>query len=119
INLHGRPTLVISAALVLGLTAIAVWLYRSAGQSKPTTPFQPMQITRLNTPRSALDAAISPDGKLVASVTGEGERQPACLKHLATNSDTQLIPPAELSYRWLTFSPDGNYLYFVANKEPA
>jgi Tol biopolymer transport system component len=118
IKLRQRAALTISAALVLGLVAIAFWLYRPSGQSKPATPFQPMQITRLNTPRRALDAAISPDGKHVAYVTGELERQTVWLKQLATNSDTQLIPPAELSYRWLTFSPDGNYLYFVANKEP-
>src|SRR4029077_14802381 len=29
-----------------------------------------------------------------------------------TNSDTQVIPPAEVNYSALRFSPDGNYLYF-------
>jgi WD40 repeat protein len=29
-----------------------------------------------------------------------------------TNSDTQVIAPSEAIYRDLTFSPDGNYIYF-------
>jgi len=34
------------------------------------------------------------------------------LRNLPTNSDTQVIPPAEVEYAHLRFSPDGNYLYF-------
>ena len=35
------------------------------------------------------------------------------LRNIPTNSDTQVIPPAPLPYKTLTFSPDGNYLYFI------
>ena len=32
---------------------------------------------------------------------------------MATGSNTQIMPPARANYTGLTFSPDGNYVYFV------
>src|SRR5262249_52407196 len=32
-----------------------------------------------------------------------------------TGSDTRIAPPAEVDYLGMTFSPDSNYLYYVAN----
>ena len=34
------------------------------------------------------------------------------LRNVPTGSDTQIVPPAAAVYRSLTFSPDGNYVYF-------
>jgi len=34
------------------------------------------------------------------------------LRNLPTGSDTQVIPPSASHYEGLTFSPDGNYIYF-------
>jgi serine/threonine protein kinase len=115
IKLHKKVAIIVSAALVVAL-AVVFWIYKSTGQSKLATPFQPMEIVRVNTVRKALDAAISPDGKYVAYVTSDADRQTVWLKQLATNTDTQIIPPAEMNYRWLTFSPNGNYLCYVANR---
>src|ERR1700687_3137828 len=35
------------------------------------------------------------------------------LRHVQTSSDTQVIPPADVSFGYLAFSPDGNYIYFL------
>ena len=43
----------------------------------------------------------------------EKGRESLWLRHLPTNSNTQVIPPVRLaSYDGAQFSPDGNYIYF-------
>ena len=37
------------------------------------------------------------------------------MRQIATGSNKEIIPPTEAHYAGLTFSPDGNYLYFVRN----
>jgi Tol biopolymer transport system component len=61
-------------------------------------------------------AAISPDGKYVAYVMEEAGRQSLWLRHVPTNSDTQIIENKEANYRGVTFSPDGNFIYYVRGK---
>jgi Tol biopolymer transport system component len=42
------------------------------------------------------------------------------MRHIPTNSVAQIVPAAETAYTGLTFSPDGNYIYFTrVEKEPA
>ena len=62
----------------------------------------------------ARSVAISPDGKYLAMVRqDEKGRESLWLRHLPTNSNTQVIPPVRLaSYDGAQFSPDGNYIYF-------
>jgi len=55
--------------------------------------------------------AISPDGKYVAHSMRDGRQQSLWLRHIATGSDKQIVPTAEVDYNTLTFSPDGNYIY--------
>jgi Tol biopolymer transport system component len=38
------------------------------------------------------------------------------MRQIATGSDKEIIPATEARYVGLTFSPDGNYLYFVRNE---
>ena len=38
------------------------------------------------------------------------------IRHVPTNSNTQVVPPAQVHYIGLRFSPDGNYLYFVRSE---
>ena len=76
-------------------------------------PFQSMKMTRLTNTGRAGHAAISPDGKFVAYVEEEGGRQSLLGKLIATNNSIPIVPPAEVQYQGLTFSHDGNYVYYV------
>ena len=75
-------------------------------------PFADFTITQLTKNGKAVAAAISPDGKYLLSVLDVGGKQSLWLRHLPTNSDTQVLPPAHSEYGNLAFSPDGNYIYF-------
>jgi serine/threonine protein kinase/dipeptidyl aminopeptidase/acylaminoacyl peptidase len=77
-------------------------------------PFQNFTVTQITNSGRVELTAISPDGRyLLMVVNDKGGLQSLWLRNIPTNSDTQVIPPAPLPYKTLTFSPDGNYLYFI------
>jgi len=43
----------------------------------------------------------------------QGVAEPLGCATFRRASDTQVIPPSPASYKNLSFSPDGNYLYFI------
>ncbi|SRR6266567_2124890 len=101
-------------ALAVFLLGLASWVLIHSLRT-PVTPFQNMRLTKLtNTGRSVHNgAAISPDGKYVAHVVDDAGRQSLVVSYQATASNWVVMPPVEERYRGLTFSNDGNYIYFV------
>jgi eukaryotic-like serine/threonine-protein kinase len=102
-----------------GLTAgIALILIAAAGYglylllgAKPV-PFQNYSITQITDNAKSQAAVISADGKYILSVIDDAGKASLWLRHVPTNTDTQVIAPAETYYPDLEFSADGNYLYF-------
>jgi eukaryotic-like serine/threonine-protein kinase len=82
-------------------------------------PFQNFTITKITDNGKSRDAAISPDGKYILSEVVDGGKASVWLRHVATNSDTQIIAPADAEYRNFVFSPDGNYFYFTKARTSA
>jgi len=74
---------------------------------------QSMEISKLTDSGKATQVAISPDGQYVVYVKREGELQSLWMRHVATRSDVQVLAPDLVAFAGLTFSPDGNYIYFV------
>jgi len=50
-------------------------------------------------------------------VLDENGLQSLWLRHIPTGSNTQVVTPAATRYSGLTFSPDGNYIYFVRRED--
>jgi eukaryotic-like serine/threonine-protein kinase len=75
-------------------------------------PFQNFTISQLTNSGDESQAAISPDGKFLLSVKSSNGDQSLWLRNIPTGSDTQVVPPAPVAFATLTFSPDGNYIYF-------
>jgi len=87
------------------------------GDSGPV-PFQNMSMEKLTNTGRVVLATISPDGKYVVNAVDEGHGQTSLwMRHVATGSNAQIMPAAEVSYRGLTFSSNGDFLYFV-RQEP-
>ena len=76
-----------------------------------------MEIVRLTQSGKAADVAVSPDGQYVVYVLREGEMQSLNVRQVATGSDVQILPPDIVNFSGLTFSPDGNYIYFVRSNK--
>jgi serine/threonine protein kinase len=102
------------AVVVAGLALLAAGgfgVYSLLSRSGPT-PFQNFAITQITNTGRAQQAAISPDGKYILNVQNDNGKSSLWLRNVPTGSDTQILPPAAAVYRSLTFSPDGNYIYF-------
>jgi len=107
--------------LILLAGGLTYEIYRWTNASK-SAPFQSMKITRLTTSGKAFDVSISADGRYVAYINvDEGVRMSIWLRQVATGSNHKIIDTAQMGVtgfpRGLTFSPDGNYLYFRARNE--
>ena len=74
---------------------------------------QNMQITRLTENGKANQVAISPDGRYIVYAMRDAEKQSLWVRNVATKSDVQVLAPDVVEFVGLSFSPDGNYIYFV------
>jgi serine/threonine protein kinase/dipeptidyl aminopeptidase/acylaminoacyl peptidase len=102
-----------SAVAALLLIAAAGYGLYSFFRGKPHLPFENFTITQITNNGKTIAAAISPDGKYLLSVMNDNGKQSLWLRHLPTNSDTEVIAPADAIYQNLAFSPNGDYIYFL------
>ena len=112
----------IGAPIVLTLSLIMIaagsyGLYKRfqqwRGDAGPI-PFQNMNMEKLTNSGHVVLATISPDGKYVVNAVDEGQgKQSLWMRHVATGSNAQIMPPFEGRYAGLTFTPNGDFLYFV------
>jgi serine/threonine protein kinase/Tol biopolymer transport system component len=129
IKRHRMGAVLIASALimVLGISTLLLLLFRQgyfghnqvAGEMPD--PFQKMKLTRLTTTGRTIDATISPDGKYVAytnlelgvtsAMFGGAGTGSIWIRQVATASNIRIVEPGHI-LRGLTFSPDGNYLYY-------
>ena len=104
------------AILVMLLAAAAFGIY-SLLAHKTELPVENMSIENLTNSGHVSLARISPDGKYLLHVLDENGLQSLWLRHIPTGSNTQVVTPAATRYSGLTFSPDGNYIYFVRRED--
>jgi eukaryotic-like serine/threonine-protein kinase len=97
------------------LAAAAYGIYAFINRSRPA-PFQNISISKVTDTGKAMLGSISPDGKYALHVVSAAGQQSLWLRNLPTGSNTQVIPPADVDYGGLRFSPDGNYLYFIRSE---
>ncbi|HEV2247413.1 MAG TPA: protein kinase [Terriglobia bacterium] len=106
---HKKGLLATFAAAIV-IAAGAVWFF--AFYRKPPETFQVGGIERLTNFGDVLAAAISPDGRYVAYVRGAPGQQSIWLRQTATGSDAPILPTAAANYSGVTFTPDGNFVYY-------
>src|SRR5580658_4361399 len=110
----------IAGIVVLALiaaAAVALVLFKSHGHEN-TFNAQNMRPEKLTESGKAAGVAISPNGQYVVYVLRNGEMQSLMVRQVATGSDVQILAPAVSIFYGLTFSPDGNYIYYCeASKE--
>jgi serine/threonine protein kinase/Tol biopolymer transport system component len=102
----------IVAACIIAV-AVAYSIYHFTRNPSPPASLQPMQLAQITHTGKVSAAAISPDGRYVAYVTGDWGAQSLWVEQVATNSDIQILPPSETNFARLTFSRDGNYIFYI------
>src|SRR6202167_5260194 len=108
--------LVLTSVIVLALIAAAAFGVYSFLSRKKSTAFESFAITLVNETGKASLAAISPDGNYILNVQHENGQQSLWLRNVPTKSNTQVVPPSDERYWGVSFSPDGNSIYFIKDQ---
>jgi len=109
--------LLIGIPLLLLVLAAAGFAYFKLSNHKTNLNLQEMDITKLTQSGKASGVAISPDGQYVVYVLRDGEKQSLMVRQVATGSDVQVIAPDVIVFYGLSFSPDGNYIYYTGSSK--
>ncbi len=106
-NSH-RLVFALVALLVVAATAFAAWRFwpRSA-------PFAAISVSQITNAGNIENIAFSADGRFLAEVKNDSSQRTLWVRNAATNTDAQILGAFGNNYVGLTFSPDGNYLYFT------
>jgi serine/threonine protein kinase len=122
----GRSRVILWAAIVMVAVigfGFGVYEYIKAKRglssrsvSRPTPSSQSVKINRVTANGRIWGIAISSDGKHIAYAAGPFRQQSLWIMRASTASHAQVIPPADEAVYWgLTFSPEGDYIYYVMN----
>lgn len=109
----------IVAALAIGSFGIYQWMRSGPKVATAGPAFAAMQMTPLTTSGIVQDAAISPDGKYVAQILRRGLEWELIVRQVATGSDVTIIPKSALPLFYVSFTADGNYIYYTQYDNPA
>jgi eukaryotic-like serine/threonine-protein kinase len=102
----------VAIPVLLVLTTAAIYAVYALSHRHISRPFENFTISKITDTGNSELAAISPDGKYLVRVTSERGKNALSLRHISTNTDTQIMPPSDVPFQTVAFSPDGNYLYF-------
>jgi len=107
---------VTTGVVFLGFAGFAV--YRRAF-GRPRISFENLQIGKLTDEGKVEQLAISPDGRYVAYAARDALESGLRIRHVDTRSEEEILVPDRnrASFVGLTFSPDGNYLYYVQSNK--
>jgi serine/threonine protein kinase len=104
-------------SIVLGGSGYALYKYLPRDRSlQPTGSFDQFRIARLTSSSDVLDAAISPDGRYVVHSVDDGPGQSLWVRQVNTKSNIQIVRTANVSYIGMTFSKEGDYVYYVSRQ---
>jgi len=108
---HKFGTAAVTAVVLLLIAGTGYGMRGLFSRSVPR-PFAQFSITQATNSGNATLSAISPDGKYLLYTKRESGSESLWLRNLPTSSDTQVVAPSPNPFASLSFSPDGNYLYF-------
>ena len=116
-----------TAALAV-LIGVTIYTSRKLFSKVHRPNLQELRFTRLTNHGRVEDVAISPDGRYVVYLYGNGRglsqidgwmggKSSLRLRQVGTQSEVQILAQDADLFPGLTFSPDGDYIYFLRNTE--
>jgi Tol biopolymer transport system component len=99
------------------LSAAAFFAAFRRASAHADTAFQRIKLRKIATAGEPLHTAVSHDGRYIAYVEREGARQSLWIRQVVATSSVQVLAPADVVYKGVTFSSDDGFLYYVARQE--
>jgi serine/threonine protein kinase len=99
---------ILAFLVVLAVAGFAAWRFWSRAR-----PFADVSINQVTNVGTIELLTLSADGRFLAEVKNDRGQRTLWVRNTTTNTDTQILGAFGNRYIGLTFSPDGNYLYFV------
>jgi Tol biopolymer transport system component len=106
-----RHVLLAGVAALLAVTTVALWQTRRGPTA--TGSSGRVSIERLTTTGTAIDAAISLDGRHLAWVESAGGMQGLRLRRIDQGQTLELVSAAVVGYWGIAFTPDGSRLMYA------
>ena len=111
----------IAATLIIGLGRLGFGLFGLLGRGGPAggagASAQDLRMTVLMSRDDLLATALSEDGRYLAFVTARDRKASLNVRQVRTGSDVVILPDNETRITGISFSPDGDYLYYL-NRDP-
>jgi len=106
---------------LLGAAGLAFGLYSWIGRQSPTGSLdvraQDLKLSVLTSRDDLSEATLSNDGRYLAFVSARDDKSTLNVRQVRTGTDVQIVEPQEYLIRGVSFSPDGDYLYYL-NQDP-
>ena len=116
-NKIGTGVILVGVLAVLAVAGYGLYTLVHKEQKPRYAPFEKFTIENVSNNGHISQAAISPDGVYLLQALEEKGLQSLWLRHIPTGTNKEVVPAAATRYDGLTFSPDGNYIYFVRRDE--
>lgn len=97
--------------LVSGYWLITRWKTGAVGNAK--APFNDISITRITSSGKVKHAAVSPDGKYVASIAVDAQGDSLSISHVSAPKTILVAGPSPSEFVSVTFSRDGDWIYYL------
>ena len=116
---HPIRTAGFSVVLMLFVASVTYGLFRMSNLWVRPVNFETMRFDKLTFSGDVASeqVALSPDGKYFAYVTSAAGEQSLWVKQTGAESNLQIIGPSANQYNGLTFSPDGNRIYYSVKEK--
>ena len=114
IKRHKFGAAIVAVLIALVLAAGGFGIYKlAARRDMGNEHFWNISLAPLTNSGNAIDATISPDGKYIVYVLSDRSSQSLWIRQVSAANDKMIFPPAPVGFFGLTFSPDGNDIYYA------
>lgn len=103
----------IGLAIAAGVALLFAVRYFRRTERLATHVFKQITVARLTHDGNITAVGLSPDGNWVAFAANRNGQQALSVQQVVTGIVREIVPPAEIEYRGVTLSRDGQWVYYV------
>lgn len=105
--------LIASAVIFAGLILVFAFYRNGFSLYSSAKIFQKIRLNRITSTGKTYFAIISPDGKYIAHIKDDGEKQSLWIRQSDESRDIEVVPPAVGRFWGITISPDSKSIFYT------